>query len=87
MPGDRLLMVRARRVRPGDVVVVRDPRNGDRLMVKRVSSLHHDGVFVLGDNSAEGASTDSRAYGLVHQSLVTGRIAGRYLRARHDRAL
>src|SRR5205807_5623378 len=35
-PGDRLLVLRLLRPRPGDVVAVVDPRDGERVMVKRV---------------------------------------------------
>lgn len=73
-PGDRVIAVRPVRPRPGDLVVVRDPRHPDRLLVKRVAAVGRDGITVLGDNP--GASTDSRAFGPVPR--VWGRAVYRY---------
>jgi len=73
-PGDRVLAVRTRRARAGDLVVVRDPRATGRLLVKRVAAVGAHGVEVLGDNAA--ASTDSRVFGPV--PVVWGRALYRY---------
>jgi nickel-type superoxide dismutase maturation protease len=75
-PGERLLVWRTQRVRPRDVVVIADPRAGNRLTVKRVAAVGPDGLWVLGDNPA--GSTDSRTYGRVPPALVTGRVVYRY---------
>ena len=75
--GDRVLAVRARGrrgVRPGQLVVVRDPRLPARLLVKRVTAAGAGGVVVRGDNV--GASTDSRDFGPVDR--VWGRVVYRY---------
>lgn len=63
VPGDRLLTVPALRwwLRPGQVVVVRDPARPGHLAVKRLASMGTDGARVLGD--APDRSTDSRAWG------------------------
>ena len=74
--GDRLLVVVTRRVRPGDVVVLRDPGELERLVVKRVHRLIEGGIEVRGDNVA--ASRDSRDYGPVPRRLVVGRACWRY---------
>lgn len=74
--GDRLLVWRTRRVRAGQVVVVHDPRGGDRLWVKRVSALTADGVDIRGDDPAH--STDSRHVGPVPRRLIVGRVVHRY---------
>jgi len=74
-PGDRLLVLRARRPRPGDVVAVRDPRDG-RVLVKRIGALGDDGVVLRGDNPA--ASTDSRSFGPVPRGAVLGTVVRRY---------
>ncbi|GIW19199.1 MAG: hypothetical protein KatS3mg064_2356 [Tepidiforma sp.] len=63
--------------RPGDVVMAHDPRDFDRLLVKRVARVHADGSLDLrGDNAA--ASTDSRAFGPVPPYLIDGRVVARY---------
>lgn len=73
-PGDRLLAVRSRRAPPGALVVVRDPRDRDRVLVKRVVRSGPEGMVVEGDNAA--ASTDSRSFGPVPS--VWGRALYRY---------
>ena len=75
-PGDRLLLARTHRVRPGDLVAVLDPRFNRRTVVKRVAAVSASGLTVLGDNPA--ASTDSRIYGTVPSDAVRGRVLYRY---------
>jgi nickel-type superoxide dismutase maturation protease len=77
LPGDRLLVLRTRRVRIGDTVIVHDPRNPIREVVKRVVALDPDGAVTLRGDSAT-ASTDSRTYGAVPRTLVVGRVIYRY---------
>jgi mitochondrial inner membrane protease subunit 1 len=74
--GDRLLVLRGRRARPGDLVVVPDPRARGRLVVKRVVAASGGGLTVRGDNPA--ASTDSRALGPLGRDAVRGRAFYRY---------
>ena len=61
-----------------DLVLVPDPREPSRLLVKRVAEVHDDGreLFVTGD--AQAASTDSRAFGTVSTTAVEGRPWFRY---------
>jgi signal peptidase I len=75
-PGDRLLVLPAPWVRVGDVVALADPRQPDRLMVKRVSACAGGLVEVLGDNAK--ASTDSRHFGAVPRPAIVGKVAYRY---------
>lgn len=75
-PGDRLLVLRTERVRPGEVVVVRDPRHEASLWVKRVRDVTDDGIDVRGDDPAR--STDSRHVGPIPRRLVVGRVVRRY---------
>jgi len=64
VPGERLTAMRRwRAVRPGDVVVVRDPRSADRWLLKRCVGRVGTQLDLRGDNVA--ASTDSRDFGLV----------------------
>lgn len=75
VPGDRLVVLRAGRPRPGHVVALDDPRHPGRVLVKRVVAVHAGGaVTVRGDNPA--ASTDSRDFGTA--ASVRGRALYRY---------
>ncbi|HEY1762973.1 MAG TPA: S26 family signal peptidase [Acidimicrobiales bacterium] len=63
-PGERLTALRRwRPVRVGDVVVVRDPRDASRWLLKRCAAKAHSMLDLRGDNAA--GSTDSRDFGLV----------------------
>jgi nickel-type superoxide dismutase maturation protease len=82
-PGDRLVVIASpfgtrRWPRPGDVVAVRDPRQSDRILIKRVAALHRRAgtLDVVGDDRQ--ASTDSRAFGPVPRSAIVGRAVYRY---------
>ena len=64
VPGERLTAWRRwRRVRVGDVVVVRDPRDPARWLLKRCVGINGGRLDLRGDNGE--ASTDSREFGLV----------------------
>ena len=76
VPGDRLLVLPTRRVRRGDLVVLRDPRDQNRTMVKRVAAIDGSLVTVAGDN--QDASTDSRHFGPVPVRSIRGRVLYRY---------
>ena len=74
-PGERLTAVRRwRRVRVGDVVVVRDPRVAARWLVKRCVARSDLGLELRGDNP-EG-STDSRQFGPVPEREVAWVVLG-----------
>ena len=74
--GDRILLVPAWRIRPGQIVGLVDPRQPDRLLVKRIRSIDAAGIRVEGDNPS--ASTDSRHFGPVDRSQLAGRVVYRY---------
>lgn len=75
-PGDYLLVRRTRRVREGQVIVVRHPHRPTLLTVKRAVRRQDTGWWVEGD--AAEASTDSRSYGTVGEELIVGRVVARY---------
>ncbi|MBA2318913.1 MAG: hypothetical protein H0V93_14215 [Euzebyales bacterium] len=89
-PGDRVLVWRTRRVLPGTLVVLPDPRVGSRPLVKRVAAgqgatlfvggkdlrAGPDEVLLLGDDP--GSSTDSRTFGPVRVDALGGRVVYRY---------
>ena len=70
VPGERVTAMRRwRHVRPGDVVVLRDPRDAHHWLLKRCVSRVGTRLDVRGDNA--GPSTDSRAFGLVEEASVS----------------
>jgi len=79
--GERVLVNKAaywfRKPRAGDLVVLRDPRQHDRLLLKRIAG-EADGRrwLVVGENAS--ASTDSRAFGPVGRELLVGKVLARY---------
>lgn len=76
LAGDRLLAVRARHPRSGWLVAVADPREPQRLLVKKVAAVEVGGIRLVGENVA--ASTDSRHFGLVEPATLSGRVVYRY---------
>lgn len=75
--GDWLFVLPPRRQpRVGEVVVLRDPRDSTRLLLKRVAAVRDGEVTVMGDRRDH--STDSRYFGDVPLSDVVGRAAFRY---------
>ncbi len=79
-PGERVFVNRAaywfRPPRAGDVVVLRDPRKPERLLIKRIDAAHGNSFEVAGDNV--DASTDSRTFGPVPANLILGKVWFRY---------
>ena len=64
----------------GEVVVARDPRTPERLLVKRAVVIAPDGngnlsAVLRGDNPKE--STDSRQFGAVDASQILGKVTSR----------
>ena len=69
LSGQRLTAVRRwRPVRVGDVVVVQDPREPRRWLLKRCVTKAGRWLDLRGDNA--GGSTDSRVFGTVHSRGV-----------------
>ena len=80
-PGDWLLALRTRRIRPGQIVLARHPERPDMLLVKRAAGRVDGGWWLASDNPAAGA-VDSARFGAVAGSLIEGRVLARYWRAR-----
>ena len=74
--GDRLLVLRTRRLKAGDVVAMRHPHDPRRVIVKRAAAVRRGEVVVRGDNPE--ASTDSRSFGPVANEAVLGKVVRRY---------
>lgn len=61
----------------GEIVLARDPREEQRVLVKRVARSDVDeGLWLLGDNAT--ASTDSRTLGAFPHEMLLGRVRWRY---------
>ena len=68
-PGDTVTALwRWRPLRPGDLVVVRDPREATRWLIKRCQLVPDRRVELRGDNADE--STDSRHFGPLRRRDV-----------------
>lgn len=79
--GDWLLVdlhaFRRRLPRPGEAIIIRDPRDPSRRLIKRVRAITlHGELDVRGDNPDE--STDSRTFGPVSPELLVGRVSRRF---------
>lgn len=89
LPGDVVLTLptAGRLVRPGRVVVLRDPAEASHLVVKRVHDVRDDEVFLLGDDPAH--STDGRSWGWLPRAAVRRLVLVRWpdLRSRLHRPL
>lgn len=80
-PGDWLVArrhrYRQRLPRRGDAVLLRDPEEPSRILLKRVVRTDLHGLaWVEGDNA--GHSRDSRQFGPVPASALAGRVSFRY---------
>jgi nickel-type superoxide dismutase maturation protease len=73
--GDRLLVHYGIQVGPGDVVLARDPRDPELVVLKRIARRESGGWWLLADNPY--APGDSRQFGAVPDELVLGRVAAR----------
>jgi nickel-type superoxide dismutase maturation protease len=65
------------RPRAGDLVVLRDPREPNRLLIKRIDAPAGDAAWLV-RGANEQASTDSRHFGPVARELLVGKVWFRY---------
>ena len=63
---------------PNELVLVPDPRETTRILVKRVTEADPDGRQILVAGDQPGESTDSRTFGAVDTDAVEGRPWFRY---------
>jgi len=79
--GDWLLVdpdaYRVRGPMPDDLVLVSDPREPERLLVKRLAGFDGAGDLLVAGDTPE-ASTDSRSFGALDPATVQGRPWFRY---------
>ena len=59
------------RPKVGQLVVLKDPRDSSRLILKRVTGARDSSFWVEGDNFAD--SRDSRQFGWVPKTALVGR--------------
>ena len=80
-PGDWLLVWRGNRrpvtIKPGQIVIARQPDRPDVLLVKRAAWLEAGGWWLNSDNPGAGA-IDSFRFGPVPDDLIEGRVLVRY---------
>ncbi len=62
--------------RVGEIVLAKDPRQPERLVLKRVAAVENGAFVLLGDRPEE--STDSRVFGPVPHEDILGRAVLRY---------
>lgn len=70
--GDVILVGRWGKMHVNDVIVCRDPREKNRLIMKRVAAIENASYYVLGDN--KHASTDSRTFGHIQKTAIIGKV-------------
>ena len=85
LPGDRLLVdrraYRDRLPEVGEIVVLLDPEEPARWLVKRVAAVDARARSVEVRGDAADAARDSRRFGPVPARSVVGRVYRRYLPA------
>jgi nickel-type superoxide dismutase maturation protease len=89
-PGDWLIVRRGLRagqpprIRPGHIVIARQPGRADLLLVKRAARRADGGWWLESDNLDAGA-VDSSRFGPVPDALIVGRVVARYWPPRRGR--
>ncbi|MDP4007508.1 MAG: S26 family signal peptidase [bacterium] len=61
--------------RVGQVVIVKDPRDKEKLLLKRIVQEKGGKYWVKGDNTSK--STDSRHFGWLEKGLFAGKVIHR----------
>lgn len=74
-PGDCVLIQKSFNFQTGDIVVFNHPLKNKKI-IKRITKMKENQVFVQGDNTAE--STDSRSFGWIGQEKILGKVWKKY---------
>ena len=61
-----------RKPKVGEIIILRDPTNVKRFIIKRVEETKGNKVFVVGDNRSE--SIDSRQFGWIEINNIIGKV-------------
>lgn len=83
-PGDSLLAWRGARIKPGQLVIARNPAQPQMLLVKRAAWQEPGGWWLDSDNKLP-QTRDSAHFGLVPPELIEGRVLVRYWPLRRGR--
>ncbi len=72
-PGNSVLVSKYFFSKPkiGDVIACLDPRDR-KVIIKRITKMKNSMYFITGDNRKE--STDSRAFGMITQRHIIGKL-------------
>lgn len=68
-PGELLIGIRTKRVRPGDIVIL-NHKGLDK--VKRIKKITKDSIYILGDNPK--SSSDSRDFGYISRDKIVAKL-------------
>lgn len=72
LEGDMVFASSLFRPGPHDIVIIRDPEDAERLLIKRITRVEQGCCWVEGDNRE--LSRDSRQFGPIPLHLVVGRV-------------
>ncbi len=84
-PGDWLLALRTRRIRPGQVVLAWHPSRPGLQLVKRAARRVDGGWWLESDFPEAPGAADSNRFGPVPEEKIIGRVLVRYYRPRRPR--
>jgi nickel-type superoxide dismutase maturation protease len=70
--GDEVLVKLTANVKINDIVLVKHPYKQSVKIIKRISQINENGVFLVGDNPSE--SSDSRTFGFVPIKNIEGKV-------------
>lgn len=63
-----------RKPKANEIVILHDPTDLKRFIIKRIKGVKENKIFVVGDNEKE--SIDSRQFGWVDKKDIVGKVIG-----------